>query len=105
MYNNVTDTYDFINFTSNIKLETPYTLHYDEKRTMNLLGNLFSDDVLAKYKSANMMANVSNIKVLQTLIAISLGQKTLKTKNGIIKVGTIKTISDITGHESFNINY
>lgn len=105
MYNNVTKTYDFISYTPNLYLDKPYTLHLDNKRTMNLLGNLFSEQDLAKFKSADMMANISNIRILQTLVAISLGQKTLKTEDGRIKVGTIKTVSSITGLESFNMNY
>lgn len=105
LYNTNTNTYDFVNLTPNTRLETPYTLHLDQKRTMNLLGNLFSEQDLAKYKSADMMANISNIRVLQTLIAISLGQKVLKTKDGVFKVGTIKTVSTISGLESFNMNY
>ena len=105
LFNETTNTYDFINFAPNVFLDKPYTLHFDDKKVMHILGNMFSEEELAKYKNGNLTATVGNIRILQTLIAVAFGQDVLGVSDEGMKIGQIKVISEITGFGTFNMDY
>lgn len=105
LFNEMTNTYDFINFAPNVFLDKPYTLHFDDKKVMHILGNMFSAEELAKYKNGNLTATVGNIRILQTLIAVAFGQDVLGVGDEGMKIGQIKVISEITGFGTFNMDY
>lgn len=105
LYNNANNTYDFVSLVSNVNFDYVYHMHANEKVSMNILGNLFDSRELSKYRDANMQAKISDIRILQTLMAVSLGQKVLKKREGEFNVGQIRVLSSVTGFGSFTTDY
>lgn len=104
MYNSLSDTYDFINLIDDVNFDATYHLSLDEQVTMNALGNVLTEQELARYKDGNMPATVGNIASLRALIAISLASKTLKKEGNNLKIGQIKIVSKVTGNSHLVLN-
>lgn len=98
VYNTADKCYDFISITHQVNFDSIYKLESDDEINMNILGNICEDRDLLKYRDATMPASVGNIYLMKTLMAVALGQKTLRTTDGNLNIGEIKVISSTTGH-------
>lgn len=104
MYNNASDSYDFINIVPYVKFETTYKFELNKEETMNILGNCVSKEMLKNYPGANVAARVDDILTLQTLIAIGELSPLLKKNGNSLKVGQIVSISSTSGYGTFRVN-